>query len=101
MTDTFQNPILFFTLSGVWAAVMIFMFITATRMCYAIEARSGRPMLKHGLPGYANVIPVAFNIGVAKDEETQRLRWRMNQRLLVILAGFVVFILLLREMGAA
>jgi len=100
MRDALQNPTVFFAFCGVWAVVVIGMFISVTRLCYAIEARSGRPLLKNGLPGFANVFPVAFNVGVAKDDETQRLRWRMIQRLLVILVGFVFFLLVLREAGA-
>jgi hypothetical protein len=56
-------------------------------------------MLKNGLPGFANVFPVAFNVGVADDVETQRMRWRMIQRMLVIAAGFVFFILVVRQVG--
>jgi hypothetical protein len=99
MREALQNPAVFFAFCAVWAVVVIGMFISVTRLCYAIEARSGRPFLKNGLPGFANVFPVAFNVGVAKDDETQRLRWRMIQRLLVILAGFVFFLLVLREAG--
>jgi hypothetical protein len=99
MREALQDSTIFFVFCGLWAIVMVGMFISVTRMCYATEARSGRPMLKSGLPGFANVFPVAFNVGVAKDEETQRLRWRMIQRLLVILAGFVFFFLVLREAG--
>jgi hypothetical protein len=99
MREALQNSTVFFAFCGIWAIVMIGMFISVTRMCYAIEARSGRPMLRNGLPGFANVFPVAFNVGVARDAETQRLRWRMIQRLLVILAGFVFFLLVLRETG--
>lgn len=99
MRDALQNSTVFFAFCGAWAIVMIGMFISVTRLCYAIEARSGRPMLGNGLPGFANVFPVAFNVGVARDQETQRLRWRMIQRLLVILAGFGFFLLVLREAG--
>lgn len=95
MTPDIQNPTFFFVVCGVWAVAMIALLISATRLCYRIEERSGRPMLKRGLPGYANVIPVAFNIGVAQDEETQTMRWRMNQRLLVMLVGFGIFYLVL------
>lgn len=97
MRDALQNPTVFFVFCGLWAAAMVAMWISVTRLCYAIEARSGLPMLKHGLPGFANVFPVAFNVGVADDEETQRMRWRMIQRLLVIGAGFVFFVLVLRS----
>ena len=66
--------IFFYVISGLWAMAVIANLIQATRICYAIEARSGRPMLKGGLPGFANVLPVAFNYRVAQDEETQALR---------------------------
>ncbi len=83
--------IFFYVICALWAMTVIMNFIQATRICYAIEARSGRRPLRSGLPGFANVIPVAFNVGVAKDEETQALRWEMNKRLLIILGGFVIF----------
>jgi len=97
MKELLQSSTVFFIFCGLWAVAMIAMWISVTRLCYAIEARSGRPMLKNGLPGFANVFPVAFNVGVAKDEETQRMRWRMVQRLLVIGAGFAFFLIVLRE----
>lgn len=97
---TLDNPVVFFTVCGVWALITLALLISATKLCYRIEARSGRPMMtKSGLPGYANVIPVAFNVGVARDAETQAMRWRMNQRLIAILAGFGVFYLVLRAAG--
>lgn len=80
----------FFWLSALWGVASIALLISATRLCYRIEARSGRPLLKRGLPGYANVVPVAFNFRVAQDEETQAMRWRMNGRLTAIVAGFVL-----------
>lgn len=89
----------FYVISGLWAVAVIALLIDATRLSYRIEARSGRPMMRHGLPGYANVIPTALNIGVAKDEETQAMRREMNRRLYAILAGFVafgLFVLLMR-----
>lgn len=91
--------IFFYVISGLWAMAVIANLIQATRICYAIEARSGRPMLKGGLPGFANVLPVAFNYGVAQDEETQALRWEMNKRLLMVLGGFVVFFFFLAVAG--
>ena len=59
-----------FWLGALWGIASIALLISATRLCYRIEARSGRPLLKHGLPGYANVVPVAFNVRVARDDET-------------------------------
>jgi hypothetical protein len=86
-----QMGIWFYVIAGVWGLAVVANLITATRLCYAIEARSGRPMLKGGLPGFANIIPVAFNRGVAQDDDTQALRREMNKRLLIIIGGFVAF----------
>ncbi len=91
--------IFFYVVCGLWAVAVIANLIQATRICYAIEARSGRPALRNGVPGFANVLPVAFNMGVAKDEETQALRWEMNKRLLMIAGGFVVFFFFLAVAG--
>jgi len=87
-----------FWLSTLWGIASIALVISATRLCYRIEARSGRAFLTR-LPGYANVVPVAFNFRVAKDEETQAMRWRMNKRLIAIVAGFAL-IHLFRLAGA-
>lgn len=81
----------FYVVSGVWAVGVLLALIRVIRMTYAIEARSGRRPLKYGLPGYANVIPVALNLGVARDEETQAMRRRMNRRLGAILGGLIAF----------
>lgn len=81
----------YFVLSGIVAASMIALLILAARLCYRIEARSGRRSPgRSGLPGYANVLPTAFNVGVARDPETQALRWMMNRMLLGLLGGFGV-----------
>ena len=90
----------FVAAAAVWGVCSIALLIAATRLCYRIEARSGRRPLKYGLPGYANVIPVAFNFRVAQDAETQAMRWRMNRRLIAILAGFAVVYLLKSAAGA-
>lgn len=79
----------FFWLSTLWGIASIALLISAARLCYRIEARSGRAFLTR-LPGYANVVPVAFNVRVAKDGETQAMRRRMNRRLIAIVAGFAV-----------
>lgn len=87
--------ILFYVISALWSVAMISNFIVATRICYAIEERSGRKLLQGGLPGFANIIPVAFNRGVAQDQETQDLRRQMNRRLIIILIGFAMFFFLI------
>lgn len=89
----------FFWLSALWGVASIALLIAATRLCYRIEARSGRRPLKYGLPGYANVIPVAFNVRVAQDGETQAMRWRMNRLLIAILVGFALLHLFRRAAG--
>lgn len=94
-----ESRILFYVISGLWGVAMVANFIAAARMCYAIEARSGKPMLKGGLPGYANIVPVALNFGVAQDDETQEMRWEMNKRLLIVLVGFAFYALYLRLTG--
>jgi hypothetical protein len=96
-----QSSVFFYAISGLWGVAMVANLIAATRICYAIEARSGRPMLKNGLPGFANVLPVAFNFGVAQDDETQEMRRQMNKRLIIIVVGFVFFFVYLRLIGAA
>jgi hypothetical protein len=96
-----QSSVFFYAISGLWGVAMVANLIAATRICYAIEARSGRPMLKTGLPGFANVLPVAFNFGVAQDDETQEMRRQMNKRLIIIVVGFVFFFVYLRLIGAA
>lgn len=81
----------FYVIAGLWGMAVVANLIQATRICYAIEARAGRPLLKNGLPGFANIIPVSLNYGVPQDDETQAMRWEMNKRLLLILGGFVAF----------
>lgn len=99
MTPEPHDPVLFFAVCGLWGAGVVALLISAARLCYRIEARSGRPLLRGGLPGYASLIPVAFNVGVAGYGQTQALRRRMNLRLLAILAGFGAFALFLRAAG--
>jgi len=90
-----DTSIWYFVLSGLVAVGMVALLIRAARLCYRIEERSGRPFYgKSGLPGYANVLPTAFNIRVAGDPETQALRWKMNRMLLAILAGFTILYVL-------
>lgn len=85
-----QASIWFYVACGIWAVAMAALLLKAARMSYQIEERSGRRPLPSGLPGYANVIPTAFNWRVAADAETQALRWRMNRLLFAMLAGFAL-----------
>jgi hypothetical protein len=96
MSNLVSGEKILYVLCAVWGVTIIGTLISATRLCYEIERRSGQ--LKPGsVPRYANVIPVAFNLGVARDDETQRLRRRMNQRLLLILLGFGLFALIVMQ----
>jgi hypothetical protein len=96
-----EARVLFYVIVGLWGVATVANLIAAARICHAIEARSGKPMLKGALPGFANIIPIALNRGVAQDDETQALRWEMNKRLLIILAGIVFFVVYLRLTGQA
>lgn len=94
-----QLGVWFYVACGIWAVAVVGALIRATRFAYLIETRSGRPLLRNGLPGFANVIPVALNIGVARDEQTQGLRREVVKRLLIILGGFAAFGLFLAVAG--
>lgn len=94
------GQVVFYIVCGLWALATIGVLIAATRICYMIEARSGRRPLRSGLPGYANLIPTALNLGVARDAETQAMRRRMNRLLLVLLGGLVLFYIYVAHSGA-
>lgn len=94
-----QGSVWFYVICAIWAVAVVGALIRATRFTYMVEARSGRRPLRSGLPGFANVIPVALNIGVARDAETQGLRREVVKRLLMILGGFVAFALFLAVAG--
>ena len=89
----------FFYVSTLWALGTIALLILAIRLSYQIEHRSGIGQAKWKIPVYASVIPVAFNIGVARDAQTQALRRRMVLYLVTILAGFVVFGMIVATLG--
>jgi len=95
-----QWGVWFYAICGLWAMAVVFALIRAARLTYRVEARSGRPFLRNGLPGYANIVPVAFNIGVARDAETQALRRQVVVRLLLILCGFAALWLFIVLAGA-
>ncbi len=83
---------IFIVVAGLWGLAMIVNLIDAIRLSYKVENRSGiAGRQKWGLPTYANIWAVAFNRGIAQDAETQLLRRKMIRRLLIILAGFVLF----------
>ena len=89
----------FFYVSTLWALGTITLLILAIRLSYKIEHRSGIGQAKWKIPVYASVIPVAFNIGVARDAQTQALRRRMNLYLVTILIGYIVFGIIVATLG--
>ena len=80
----------FYLLCGVWALVMLAIFIQAIRLSYRIEARSPDLTNRSGFPRNAMMFHTVTNMNVARDEETQAMRRRMNRLLLIVLAGFVL-----------
>lgn len=95
-----QPDIVFMIVSGGWGLAMIAVFIQAIRLSYRIEARSPELVNRSGLPRKAMIFHTVTNLKVARDEETQAMRRRMNRLLLVNLAGFALFALWLWTKGA-
>ncbi len=84
-------------IGGVWGLAMIALLIPAIRYCYAAERRSYPEKFEGRLPRRANFIAVAFNFrSIARDAETQALRWKMNRLLLIILASSLAMALFLK-----
>ena len=79
---------------------MLAAFIQAIRLSYRIEERSPDLRNRTGLPRYAAMPFTVTNWKVARDGETQVLRRRMLGLLAGILAGFVLFWIFLRLVGA-
>ena len=77
-------------LAGVWALVILAIFIQAIRLSYRIEARSPDLRNTSGFPRNAMMLHTVTNWNVARDAETQAMRRRMNLLLLVVLAGFAL-----------
>ncbi|WP_027057441.1 hypothetical protein [Mesorhizobium loti] len=80
----------FYLLAGVWALGILAVFILAIRLSYRIEARSPDLTNRSGFPRKAMMFHTITNMNVARDEETQAMRRRMNRLLLVVLAGFAI-----------
>ncbi|MER8412357.1 hypothetical protein [Mesorhizobium sp. M7A.F.Ca.US.010.02.1.1] len=77
-----------YLLAGVWALAILAVFIQAIRLSYRIEARSPDLTNRSGFPRKAMMLHTITNMKVARDEETQAMRRRMNRLLLIVLAGF-------------
>jgi membrane protein required for beta-lactamase induction len=81
----------FYVITGLWGVAVIANLMQATRLSYQVEARSEALRNKTGVPRFARIFEVAFDKGVAQDDETQALRREMNKRLLIVLGGFIAF----------
>ncbi|KRB27661.1 hypothetical protein ASD99_26760 [Mesorhizobium sp. Root695] len=79
-----------YLLAGVWALAILAVFIQAIRLSYRIEARSPDLTNRSGFPRKAMMFHTLTNMNVARDEETQAMRRRMNGLLLIVLAGFAI-----------
>ena len=86
--------------AGLWGVAMVAVLISAIRLSYQIEARSEGLRNTSGVPRKAMWIHTILNWRVARDEETQALRRRMNLRFLIILVGFALFAVALWSAGA-
>lgn len=81
---------------GIWGLAMIALLVPAIRYSYAVERRSYPEKFEGRLPRRANVFAVAFNFpSIARDAETQVLRWKMNRLLLVILGSSIAMAIFL------
>ncbi len=88
-----------YLLSGVWGLAMLAVFIWAIRLSYRIEARSPELQNTSGVPRNALIFHTVTNRKVARDEETQALRRRMNRLLLLNLAGFTLLWFAISRIG--
>ncbi|TGQ73242.1 hypothetical protein EN829_012515 [Mesorhizobium sp. M00.F.Ca.ET.186.01.1.1] len=79
-----------YVLFGLWAIALLVVFTMAIRLSYRIEARSPDLANRSGCPRKAMMFHTITNMKVARDEETQAMRRRMNTLLLVVLAGFAL-----------
>jgi hypothetical protein len=88
-----------YLLSGVWSVAMLAVFIWAIRLSYRIEARSPELQNTSGRPRNALILHTVTNWKVARDEETQALRRRMNSLLLLNLTGFALLWFAISRIG--
>lgn len=80
----------FYLLAGILALGILVVFILAIRLSYRIEARSPDLANRSGYPRKAMMFHTITNMKVARDDETQAMRRRMNGLLLIVLAGFAI-----------
>jgi hypothetical protein len=67
----------FYILCGVWALLVLVVFIQAIRLSYRVEARSPDLQNRTGIPRNAMIFHTALNLNVARDPQTQAMRRRM------------------------
>jgi hypothetical protein len=73
-------------LAGLFGTLAIVALISAIPLSYEVEKRSGAGDAPWWRRGKTNVLAVALNIGVARDEETQKLRRKVAWRMLLVAA---------------
>ena len=86
--------------AGLGGIAMVAVLISAIRLSNRVEGRSEGLKNTSGVPRKAMFIHTIVNWRVARDEETQALRRRMNVRFLIILIGFALFGAVLWSAGA-
>lgn len=91
-----EGGTVFYLLAGLWALVMVAVFISAIRLSYVIEGRSEGLRNTSGIPRNAMILHTVLNWRVAHDPETQVMRRRMIQRLLIVVVGFFVLFAIIR-----
>jgi hypothetical protein len=87
-------------LAAVWAVAMLAIFIRAIRLSYRIEARSPELVNKSGIPRNAMIFHTVTNLKVARDDETQAMRRRMNWLLLICVAGMIAMAIAINQVQA-
>lgn len=89
----------FAILTGLWALATLVAFVLAVRLSYQIEERSEALINHTGVQRKAMLFHTVFNIGVARDAETQAMRSRMNKLLFTAIASLAVFAAGLKFLG--
>jgi hypothetical protein len=80
----------FYIFCGVWALLVLLVFIQAIRLSYRIEARSKDLQNRSGIPRNAMIFHTVFNLRVARDPETQGMRRRMLWLLAASVGGLAL-----------
>lgn len=75
-------------LAGLFGLLALGAFISAIPISYRVEARSNPARFGGRRTGFTNIWAVVFNIGVARDEETQSMRRKVLIRLAFVAVLF-------------